>query len=62
MTSKQIETKMKNEVAKVTIKFEAAKAIRAILDQAAKDYKAAEGEPDDDDLENGIIELVQEEV
>jgi hypothetical protein len=62
MTSKQIKERMENELKKTSVKFEAAMAIRAILDQAAKDYKAADGEPDDDDLENGIIELVQEEV
>lgn len=52
---------MNNEIKRTTVKFEAAKAIREILDKAAKDYKAAEGEPEDDDLENAIIELVQED-
>lgn len=62
MTSKQIKERMENELKKTSIKFETAAAIRELLDKAAKDYKAADGEPDDDDLENGILELVQEEV
>jgi hypothetical protein len=61
MTTKQIEARMSSEVKKTTIKFEAAKAIRALLDQARKDYEAAGGEPDDDDLESGILETVTEE-
>jgi hypothetical protein len=61
MTSKQIETKMNNEIKKTTIKHETAKAIRELLDKARKDYTAAGGEPDDDDLESGIMELVTEE-
>lgn len=62
MTSKQIKERMENELKKTSIKFETAAAIRELLDKAAKDYKAADGEPDDDDLENGILELVTEEV
>jgi len=61
MTSKQIEAKMNSEIKKTTVKHETAKAIRELLDKARKDYEAAGGEPDDDDLESGILELVTEE-
>lgn len=55
MTIKQIEAKqaMKN------IKYEAAKKIRAILDEARKQYGATAW--DDNDVESEVVQLVTEE-
>ena len=59
MNSKQIEARMTQDQRKLTIKFEAAKQIREILDGARKAYGADDA--DMDDLESGILELVTEE-
>lgn len=55
MTANQIENVQKQ----ANLPYEVAKQIRAILDQARKDYGAADW--DGDDVEAKIVELVTEE-
>lgn len=51
MTTKEIAVKQ----TKANVKYEAAKKIRQLLDEAKKEYGA---DWDDDDIESQIIELV----
>lgn len=50
---------MNAEQKKIAIKFETARKIRELLDEARKAYGADAA--DEDDLESGIIELVTED-
>lgn len=59
MTTKQIQTKLEAEQNKVQAKYEAAMAIRAILDAAKKKIGAEQW--DDEGIESEIIEMVTEE-
>lgn len=58
MTGRQIENLKEEAARKVAVKFDAAKAIRELLDAARKQYGADNW--DNDGLENEVLELVSE--
>lgn len=57
MTEKQIQKRQEREA----IRYETAKEIRRMLNEAKKKYNSLDGDWDGDDLESDISELVFEE-
>lgn len=61
MTAKKLATEKEAAMKRAAFRYEVAERIRAILDQAKKEWPLGAKDFEDDGIENEILELVSEE-